>query len=88
MLNKPYHDELYDWLRFIGRRILEWVALAAWCFMAWALHEYVLKKFPLDDMAELTVHASEYMLDAAAVIQLLRLLFLRRDRTTTTPWWR
>jgi hypothetical protein len=87
-MRNEFQDELYSWLRFIGRRILEGLALTAWCFLAWAFHEYIVKKFPLDNKAELTVHISEYILNAAAIIQLIRLLFSRRRRAMATPWWR
>ena len=88
MLNEPDQSELYGWLRFIGRRIMELVALAAWCLGVWAFHVYIVKNFPLDSKSEVAVQISECMLDVAAILQLVKLLFFHHNRKSTTPWWR
>lgn len=84
-------DDLFIFIRLIGKRILEVGLLASWCVMAWALDEYVFKKFPLEGIQKLMITSSEVMLDASILYQLIRFLFFRRDRYSNspyTPWWR
>lgn len=88
MHHEPAENELFGWLAFIGRRLIELIALSTWCLTAWAFHEFVVKLFPLDDGAtELVVRISECVLNAAALMQLIKLLFFRGKRATTPPWW-
>jgi hypothetical protein len=85
-----YSDEatLFEWLRIIGRKVLECLFIAAWIILAWALDEYVVKRFPLEGTPHLIKREIEVMFDISTSYQLLRLLLFRgRKPPQHPPWW-
>lgn len=85
----PEQHELFDWLKIIGRKILECLFLGAWFILAWALNEYLCKRFPVEGMPYLMLKAVEAMFDVSTSYQLLRLTLLRdRKAQQHLPWWR
>jgi len=85
----PDQIALSEWLSIIGRKISECVFLAAWVILAWALDEYVVKRFPLEGGPYLILRAIEVLFDISTSYHLLRLtLFRGRKAHQHTPWWR
>jgi hypothetical protein len=80
-------DELREWFGFIGKLILECICLAVWIIMAWGLHGYLVRIFPLEGIPELMLYALEIMFYSATLFHLTRLLFWPHKRSQTPRWW-
>jgi len=80
--------ELRGWFNFIFRLIAHFIALAAWLFLTWALNEYVVKRFPLEEgMALMSIRVAEVVVDIAVLWQLIKLLFTTPDKKLHERWW-
>ena len=81
-------DELWEWLGFISKLILECVCIAAWIVMTWWLHGYLAQTFPLHGIPELMLDALEIIFYLATLYHLIKLLFLPRKKHQNPNWWR
>jgi hypothetical protein len=76
-----------NWWSFFGRRVREFVFLAAWVCMAWALEAYIVRSFPVSGPPKYMLLAFEGLFDISTLFELVLLLFspnqgisLRRSR--------
>jgi hypothetical protein len=88
-MNHPDESEFLIWLKFICKRVLEFIFLAAWFLMAWALNEYVVKQLPLEGMPRVMLYILEFIFDVSTLYELLKLLFWPRKKNGKYyQWWR
>jgi hypothetical protein len=88
-MREPDESELLKWLKFVCKRVLEFIFLAAWFLMAWALNEYLVKRLSLDGAPKLMLYILEFIFDISTLYELLKLLFWpRRKNNRYYQWWR
>jgi hypothetical protein len=79
--------EVDAWIGFLLRLLAHFLALALWLFMAWALNEHIVQRFPVHDtISKLCIRIAEILLDIAILWQLLKILF-QNKRNKRTRWW-
>jgi hypothetical protein len=66
-----------EWIKFIGEVVCDFFFLVMWVTMAWALHEWIGKIFPLHGLPHYTSYIIEGVLDLSTLIKLLKLRFGR-----------
>lgn len=81
------NNESRRWIRFFCNRALELIFLAAWLLGTWGLHEFVVKRFPLDGLPRLTSYALEGAFSASTLWELLKLVFWHDRNDSHRPWW-
>lgn len=69
------YREFTEWIKFIGEIICDFFFLALWVAMAWALHEWLGKIFPLHGLSNITSYIIEGLLDVSTLLKLLKLRF-------------
>lgn len=69
------YREFSTWIKFVGEVVCDFFFLAVWVAMAWALHEWIGKIFPLHGLPRYTSYIIEGLLDASTLIKLLKLCF-------------
>lgn len=80
-------DELAQWFAFIGKLILECLCLAAWIVLAWWLHVYLAKLYPLEGIPKIMLYILEFTFYCSTLFHLFKLLFGPRKKTRTLRWW-
>lgn len=68
-------NEFRDWVRLVGEVVCDFLFLAVWLVLAWAIHECVGRQFPLDGIPSYVGSAIEMVLDISTLIKLYRLRF-------------
>lgn len=75
------YREFTPWIRFVGEVICDFLFLAVWALMAWAVHEWIGKILCLHGLSQYTSYIIEGLLDASTLIKLVKLRFgVRRSR--------
>jgi hypothetical protein len=80
-------DELQDWLEFFGKLILDGILITVWIVIAWWLHVYLTRAFPLEGISKLALSLLELLLYLSALYRLLKLLFGPRQKRGAHRWW-
>lgn len=81
--------EITEWVRFFCRFGLEVGFLTAWLLGTWALHELVVKRFPLEGLQRWVFYSLELMFCVSTLVELLRLIFwCDKKHEQYHLWWR
>lgn len=68
-------NDFKGWARLIGEVVCDFLFLAVWLVLAWAIHECVGKQFPLHGMPSYVGASFEVVLDLSTLLKLYRLRF-------------
>ncbi len=73
------HDEFTEWARLIGEVFCDFLFLAVWLILAWAVHQWIGKLFPLQGLPRYIGYVMEALLDVSILFKLMKLRFGARD---------
>jgi len=73
-MTKTEKREWRKWWSFCGRRFREFLFLAAWTAMAWALDHYIAHPLPIDGPPKFMIRAFEGLFDIVTLFELMILL--------------
>jgi hypothetical protein len=66
-------NEFKGWARLVGEVVCDFLFLAVWLVLAWAIHECVGRQFPLHGMPFYVGGGIEAVLDVSTLLKLYRL---------------
>jgi hypothetical protein len=74
-MTKREKSEWRNWWGFCGRRLREFLFLAMWASLGWALNEYIVHPFPMSGAPKYMLYAFEGLFNISTLIELALLLF-------------
>lgn len=80
-------EGMREWVGFIGNLLIEGICIAIWVVMAWWLHNYLTKMFPLEGIPKLMLYALEIVFYTSTIYHLIKLLFWPRKKRQGPRWW-
>jgi hypothetical protein len=63
------------WVEFLGEVVCDFLFLALWLLMAWLVHGWLEKLFPIDGLPRYVGYLIEGLLDISTLLKLLKLRF-------------
>jgi hypothetical protein len=68
-------NDFKGWARLVGEVVCDFLFLAVWLVLAWAIHECVGRQFPLHGMPFYVSSGIEGLFDISTLLKLYRLRF-------------
>lgn len=81
-------QEIGLWIRFIIRRVFEFVCLTAWFVIVWLVDEFLVKKFSVNGFPRIILTCAEFAFNATSLYELLVLLVDQPKKHSNLPWWK
>lgn len=82
------NSEITCWIRFFLNRIIEFFVLMLWVLMAWSLDTYIIRPFPINDLAKYCLVALEIIFNLFTFIEIIKILFFSKKTSKQyPPWW-